>query len=106
MLSVLCILMNTTEMASQKPAATYAQAKDNPFELFTVKELSAIHVVSDEVIHCCFKRGARNHFGMSRPEWIMEFLHAYEGERLQCKSAAKAERKIVPLPHKKNAKTA
>ncbi|MEY2577530.1 MAG: hypothetical protein QOI49_354 [Verrucomicrobiota bacterium] len=71
---------------------TLAQAKDNPYELFTVKELAAIHVVSDEVISCCFKMGAKNHFGMSRPEWIMEFLHVYAGSPLQCKSAPKRPR--------------
>jgi hypothetical protein len=87
-------------MPTPKAPATYAQAKDNPFELFTVKELAAIHVVSEEVVSCCFKLGAKNHFGMSRPEWIMEFLHEYDGAPLQCKSAPKVERKIVPLPVK------
>jgi hypothetical protein len=71
---------------------TLAQAKNNPYELFTAKELAAIHVVSEEVISCCFKMGAKRHFGMSRPEWIIEFLHAYDKAPLQCKSAPKRPR--------------
>jgi hypothetical protein len=83
-----------------KQIATYARAKDNPFELFTAKELAAIHVVSEEVISCCFKMGAKHHFGMSRPEWIMEFLHVADSP-LQCKSAPKGRASQLP-PRKKS----
>lgn len=98
----------TEAMPARRSASTvcYAHAKENPWELYTVKELAAIHCVSDEVIACCFKMGAKNHFGMSRPEWVLEFLYKYDGERLQCKSSAKEprERKIVVLKLPKSGK--